>query len=158
MVGCVQWKLTVPSLTPGWEFESCRGTREWAAGWQGHLGAGLGLAGAGGLTEWSSPRTSGKSAEPAPEATGCLKEMNGSGKNPASKWLIGFASVGPMNIHEVSLLTSAFSALCRLPHTPLPALTDSGPRSALIGPAALGNAIATPGWLPSNSSFSSFFP
>lgn len=110
MVGCVQWKLTVPSLTPGWESESCRGTREWAAGWQGHLGAGLGLAGAGGLTEWSSPRTSGKSAEPAPEATGCLKEMNGSGKNPASKWLIGFASVGPMNIHEVSLLTSAFSA------------------------------------------------
>lgn len=157
MVGRVQWKLIVPCLTPRWEFESCQETREWAARWRRHPRAGLGPAGAGGLTEKSSPRAGGKSLEPAPEATGCLKEMNGSEKNPASKWLIGFASVSPMNIHEVSR-PHVLTSVCRLPHTPLPALTDSGPRSALIGPAAPGNAIATPGWLPSNSSFSSFFP
>lgn len=37
-------------------------------------------------------------------------------------------------------------------------MTDSSLHSTLIGPAALGNAIATPGWLPSNSSLSSSPP
>lgn len=45
--------------------------------------------------------------EPAPEATGRLKEVNGPGENQAAKWLIGFASISPMNIHEV-----------RCPHQP----------------------------------------
>lgn len=59
-----------------------------------------------------------------------------------------------MNIHEARCPHQPPVCIQPLPpraSRPVPALTDSGLNSALIGPAALGNAIATPGWLPSNS-------
>ncbi|XP_027414914.1 uncharacterized protein LOC113903261 [Bos indicus x Bos taurus] len=56
----------------------------------------------GGATEY--PAQAGwRASEPAPRRP-AIKEKSGSRKNRAAKWLIGFASISLMNIHEVRSL------------------------------------------------------
>lgn len=159
-------KSTSLCLGPGWELESCEGTRWPTERLRGCPLPGLGLARAKRSNSVDPlPQAGWRASEPAPRRP-AIKEKSGSRKNRAAKWLIGFASTSLMNIHEVCSLrepelcvqpvrlcvrvrecvcavqvTHASSAACRTPARAWPGLAHDG----------LGDAMATPGWLSGGS-------
>lgn len=129
----------------------------------GAMGQGQDRQGQRGLTMQTTPRPHGKSVEPAD--SGPVVKEEWIGKTRATEWLISFAPISSTNIHEVRCPYQAWgshSALCacacRMPSSVRAGRGTPAALSSDWPSCSLGNAIATPGRLPSNSPLSSFLP